>query len=200
MSCGEVWPGELWQSRSSEQSASPFPSRSTLFTMSHPDLARPFPPSPSLLPLLDFFRYHRYAHLFREQSWSIPFWMLSVHLSGCAHLSLLPAVCLCEWSPATRPQQLWNVIFLSMHEAGQRVWLCDDANGEEDENRGTASPLTMIMSPTSLMTLPVVDLSLDRHESVICFFHLTASTYRGSSDMTVWHRHCAMKSLAFSLL
>lgn len=54
-------------------------------------------------------------------------------------------------------------------------------------DRETGSPFMMIMSPTSLMTLPILDRNFYWHENVICFFHLTASqifTYSGSSDVT----------------
>lgn len=63
------------------------------------------------------------------------------------------------------------------------------------DGRETGSPLAMIMSPTSSMTLPILDLNFYWHENVICFFHLTVSqifTHNGSSDVTGWHRHIVL--------
>lgn len=120
-------------------------------------------PVPSHCPPARFIRYHCYVHPLGSSSISPILNAFCPPFSGCTAYQTY------EWSPGYMTTALWNVI--SLHEAGERVWLHDNDD----------------VSPTGLMTLPILDLNFFYwHENVICFFHLT------NIYIYWWERWCGL--------
>lgn len=128
--------------------------------------------------------------------------MFPVHLSGCAYICLYlwAAYQTYKWSRGYKTRALWYVIYAWGRIKSLAFWWLE--RGRKRSYKENGAPSTMIMSPTGLMTLPILDPNSSGMKMSFASFTLQCVKYSlivgNSAVVTQVHR--ALKSPAFSLL